>query len=162
MKGLIPHSVVLALALSCDRAGAEELRRQLSVLMTVSGTCSVLSLADETRPCDGKLIHTEYDDGRVGFYFVGEGPEINVITFTGRGDAQEAPSKNVRIQPIDAVILKKGIVRVSGECLFENPYAGSARIWCSAKSLSNDDRYLGHFLTDGNEPSLLDVGEGNG
>ena len=157
MKGLIPHSVVLALALSCDRVSSEELPRHLSVLMTVSETCSALSFAGETIPCDGKLVHTEYDDGRVGFYFVGEGPEINVITFTGRGHEQEAPSKNVRIQPIDAVILKEGIVKVSGECLFENPYAGSAKIWCSAKSLSND-QYLGHFLTDGNEPSLLDLG----
>ena len=157
MKGLIPHSVVLALALSCDRVSSEELPRHLSVLMTVSGTCSALSFAGETIPCDGKLVHTEYDDGRVGFYFVGEGPEINVIRFTWRGREQEAPSKNGRIQPIDAVILKEGIVKVSGECLFETPYAGSAKIWCSAKSLSND-QYLGHFLTDENEPSLLDLG----
>jgi hypothetical protein len=129
--------------------------------MTVSGTCSALSFASETIPCDGKLIHTEYDDGRVGFYFVGEGPEINVITFTGRGHEQEASSGNVRIQPIDAVILKRGIVQVSGECLFENPYAGPAKIWCFAKSLL-DVQYQVQFLTDGNEPSILDLRVDNG
>ncbi|MCR9140304.1 MAG: hypothetical protein NXI27_30315 [Alphaproteobacteria bacterium] len=160
MKRLLPYSVFLTVALLCGKALAQDSSRQLSVLMVVKGTCSTLVLTGESLPCEVTLIHTEYDDGRIDFYFAAAVPEGKIITFSGRGQDQQAPSENVRIQPVDAVILSNGIFHVSGECLFENPFDGQARIQCAAKSVASDE-YLGQFLTDGHEPSIMNLGADN-
>lgn len=157
MKILLSFGVFLGIVLLCKNVSAQESPRQLSFMMSVSGTCTNLMLSGEALDCQGTLIHTEYDDGRLGFYFVAKAPNKKIITFSGRGQEQRAPSENVRIQPIDGVILSDGIVNASGECLFENPYAGPAQIRCAAKSASGSE-YFGQFLTDGAEPRNSDLG----
>jgi hypothetical protein len=160
MRVLLSYLALVAVVLIGETAGAQDTSRQLTVLMGVSGTCSELVLAGESLSCQGALLHTEYDDGRIGFYFVAEAAQEKIITFSGRGQDQKSPSKNVRIQPIDGLVLSDGIVRASGECLFESPYAGPARIWCRAKSAAGVE-YRGQFLTDGGEPKIMDLGGEN-
>lgn len=154
-------AVTLSAAIAYNSAVfAQEPVRHLAYLMTLEGTCSELVIEDSHKGCQGTLIHTDYDDGRIGFYFVANEPGGEIITFSGRGQEQLAPSENTRIQPIDAVVLSGGLVRLSGECLFENPYQGPARIECVAKTPSGVE-YVGRFLTDGTEPRLVEMDNGN-
>ena len=139
-------------------ASAQDTDRQMAFLMAVSGDCAELVIDGEAMPCDGNLFNTDYDDGRIGFAFMAKGPGGKIITFSGRGQEQQSPSANVRIQPIDGVVLGGGIQLVEGECLFENPYAGPARIECAAQS-SSGLQYVGRFLTDGKEPVVIELGD---
>ena len=141
-------------------ASAQDADRQMAFLMAVSGDCAELVIEGEAMPCDGNLFNTDYDDGRIGFAFMAEGPGEKIITFSGQGQEQRSPSANVRIQPIDGVVLGGGIQLVEGECLFENPYAGPARIECAAQSASGL-QYVGRFLTDGEEPVMIELGDKN-
>jgi len=130
----------------------------LNYLMAIKGVCSKLLVNGEVFPCKNSLIHTEYQDGRIGFYFLEEGSSGKVLTFSGSGLKQKKLSENVRIQPVDGVIQKDGILNVSGECYFENPYAGEANIKCVAADASGMP-FEGHFLTDGSEPEIKDFTE---
>jgi hypothetical protein len=130
----------------------------LNYLMTIKGVCSKLLVNGEVLPCKNFLIHTEYQDGRIGFYFLEEGGSGKVLTFSGSGLKQKKLSENVRIQPIDGVIQKNGILNVSGECYFENPYVGKAIIKCVAVNPVGV-QFEGHFLTDGSEPQIKDFTE---
>jgi hypothetical protein len=154
MKVRLSHSALLALGVFCGSVEAQNQSRQLSILMSVSGTCSSLVITGEALPCDGTVLHTEYDDGRIGFYFVASGSDGSVITFSGNGRHQTAPADNVRVQPIDAIILSDGHQRVNGSCLFENPFAGSARIECAAETPSGAI-YDARFLSDGAQPEII-------
>jgi hypothetical protein len=127
----------------------------LNYLMAIKGVCSKLLVNGEVFPCKNSLIHTEYQDGRIGFYFLEEGGSGKVLTFSGSGLKQKKLSENVRIQPVDGVIQKDGILNVSGECYFENPYVGEANIKCVAAD-ANGMPFEGHFLTDGSEPEIKD------
>ena len=154
MKGRLLHSALLTLALLCETAEAQSQPRQLSILMSVSGACSSLVMTGAALPCEGTVLHTEYDDGRIGFYFVASGSENFVITFSGNGRHQTAPSDDTRVQPIDVVILSNGHQPVTGNCMFENPFAGPARVECTAKSTSGAT-YEARFLSDGAEPEII-------
>ena len=130
----------------------------LAFMMSLTGTCSKLVIDGGRTPCDGTLLHTDYNDGRIGFYFVAEKPDAMAVTFSGFGPKQSAPSENVRVQPIDSVILKDGTVQVSGSCTFENPFVGPALIECEAASPAGA-LYYGHFISDGREPKMIGVSE---
>ena len=130
----------------------------LNYLMAIKGVCSKLLVNGEVFPCKNSLIHTEYQDGKIGFYFLEEGGSGKVLTFSGSGLKQKKLSENVRIQPVDGVIQKDGILNVSGECYFENPYVGEANIKCVAADASGM-QFEGHFLTDGSEPEIKDFTE---
>ena len=129
--------------------------RVLNYLMTIKGVCSKLLVNGEVLPCKNSLIQTEYQDGRIGFYFLEEGGSGKILTFSGSGLKQKKLSENVRIQPVDGVIQKDGILNVSGECYFENPYVGEANVKCVAADASGM-QFEGHFLTDGSEPEIKD------
>ena len=130
----------------------------LNYLMAIKGVCSKLLVNGEVFPCKNSLIHTEYQDGKIGFYFLEEGGSGKVLTFSGSGLKQKKLSENVRIQPIDGVIQKNGVLNVSGECYFENPYVGEAIIKCVAVNPVGM-QFEGHFLTDGSEPEIKDFTE---
>ena len=132
--------------------------RVLNYLVTIEGVCSKLLVNGEVLPCKNALIQTEYQDGRIGFYFLEEGGSGKILTFSGSGLKQKKLSENVRVQPVDGVIQKDGILNVSGECYFENPYVGEANIKCVATDASGMP-FEGHFLTDGSEPEIKDFTE---
>ena len=150
----------IAISIIGTAASAQDADRQMAFLMAVSGNCAELVIDGEAMPCDGNLFNTDYDDGRIGFSFMAEGPGGKIITFSGRGQEQQSRSANVRIQPLDGVVLAGRIQLVEGECLFENPYAGPARIECAAQSASGL-QYVGRFLTDGEEPVIIELGDKN-
>ena len=149
------------IALALAAAGTDAAERKLRYLVGVTGSCNLLVVENLPLPCEGTLIQAEYDDGRVGFHFIATEPEGLVVSFSGPGQMQKAPSADVRILPVDGVI-KPGIaIHATGECLFENPYAGPARVECAARSGSGKE-FRGRFLTDGSEPNVTDLGGGDG
>ena len=132
--------------------------RKLLNVISVTGDCLKLVIEGYSHSCKDYLMQTAYDDGRIGFYFVSDEDKGKIVTFSGLGQQQEVVSDNSRLQPIDGVIGKTGITKVEGECFFENPFIGPARIECAAKS-AGGDIYSAHFLTDGEAPEIKNVEE---
>lgn len=130
--------------------------RKLLYLLSVTGNCSELVIEGASLPCKGTLLQTNFDDGRIGFYFVSDTDKGKIVTFSGLGQQQVVVSDNSRLQPIDSVIGKAGITKLEGECFFENPFIGPARIECSAKS-DGGGIYSANFLTDGEKPEMKEV-----
>ena len=141
-----------------DEEVLSNLMTKMRYLMTIKGVCSKLLVNGKVLTCKNSLIHTEYHDGRIGFYFLEEGGSGKILTFSGSGLEQKATSEDARIQPVDRVIQKDGIINVSGECYFENPYVGEANFKCVAVDASGMT-FEGHFLTDGSEPEVKDFTE---
>ena len=133
---------------------AEEQRASLTAMFSVTGECQMLVVSEEERPCKDVVINTEYDSGRTGFYFIDDSEGGGVISFSGMGREQRSPAENLRLQPLDAVILEGGRVPAVGICSFENPFVGQARIQCSA-FVESGKMYAGFFISDGSEPKLM-------
>lgn len=129
--------------------------RALNYLMSLEGGCSKLLVNGEKLKCKNALIHTEYADGRIGFYFLEDVVNGQILTFSGSGLEQKALSENVRIQPVDGVIQLDGFLNVFGECYFENPFIGPANLKCEAVDATGM-QFQGHFLTDGLPPIIKD------
>ena len=156
MKIFYPSSI-LAMLLAVILVGVSQANdRKLLNVISVTGECLNLVIEEHSYPCKDYLMQTAYDDGRIGFYFVSDDDKGKIVTFSGLGQQQAVVSDNSRLQPIDGVIGKAGIVEVEGECFFENPFIGPARIKCAAKS-GRGDIYSAHFLTDGEAPEVNNV-----
>jgi hypothetical protein len=145
--------VATALLFIGTLALAEELPANLTNMFSVTGECQMLVFADELRPCRQVMINSEYDNGRIGFYFLYE-----IVSFTGMGQEQHSPAENVRLQPLDGLIIEGEREDAVGFCTFENPFVGQARIGC-AVYLENGQLYSGFFLTDGSQPETLVPGD---
>ena len=133
---------------------AEEQRANLTAMFSVAGECQILVVSEEERPCKDVVINTEYDSGRIGFYFIDDSDGGGIISFSGKGREQRSPAENLRLQPLDALILEGGRVPAIGVCSFENPFVGQARIQCSA-FIESGEMYSGFFISDGTEPKLM-------
>lgn len=144
----------LALLTIGSSARSEELPASLTNMFSVTGECQMLVSADEQRPCRDVMIHTEYDSGRIGFYFLYESEAGGIVSFTGMGQEQHSPAKNVRLQPLDALIIEGEREDAVGFCTFENPYVGQAKVRCAAY-LEDGKLFSGFFLTDGSQPEVL-------
>lgn len=131
-------------------------------LIIENGKCVDLTLPHvehsvATRVCSGKVVNAVLSNGRVVFTFTSKrGSPPLAISFAGNGSEQFNPSKNVSIQPIDAVDFNVGLgsnhVRAFGKCIYNNPYRspGKGYIRCSARTS------LGIFagiLIDGRVPT---------
>ena len=57
----------LILAGTCQAA-----ERKLLNLFSVKGDCTGLIIEGAALPCKGILLQTDFDDGRIGFYFMSE------------------------------------------------------------------------------------------
>lgn len=133
---------------------AEEQHASLTAMFSVAGECQMLVVSEEERPCKDVVINTEYDSGRTGFYFIDDSEGGGVISFSGMGREQRSPAENLRLQPLDAVILEGGRVPAVGICSFENPFGGQSRIQCSA-FVESGKMYSGFFISDGSQPKLM-------
>lgn len=145
---------LVAALIASTPALAEEQRANLTAMFSVAGECQMLVVAEEERPCKDVVINTEYDSGRIGFYFIDDSEGGGIISFSGKGWEQRSPAENLRLQPLDALILEGGKVPAIGVCSFENPFAGQARIQCSA-FVESGEMYSGFFISDGAEPKLM-------
>jgi len=115
-------------------------------LVIESGKCVNLVLPHvehswTTRVCSGKVVNAVLSNGRVVFTFISkQGSPPLEISFAGNGGEQFNPSKNVAIQPIDAVDFDVGLgsnhLRAFGKCIYSNPYRspGKGCIRCSART----------------------------
>ena len=133
---------------------AEEQRAKLTAMFSVDGECQMLIVSEEERSCKDVVINTEYDSGRIGFYFIDDSDGGGIVSFSGQGHEQRSPAENLRLQPLDALILESGRVPAVGVCSFENPFVGQARIQCSA-FVESGQLFSGFFISDGREPKLM-------
>ena len=144
------------LLMSADSGRADS---RLTGMATVMGTCQKLVIAGQDRSleCTGRLLNTDYDDRRTGFYFI----LLNggVITFSNRGDLEERAGPDKRVAPVDLVIIgqypNKKIDRVpaKGRCRYGNLFKGRpSLIECSADSELG--RFEATFLSNGEKPEL--------
>lgn len=143
-----------AILLAATPSLAEESRAALTSMFSVAGDCQMLIFSEEERPCKDVIITTEYDSGRIGFYFIDESEGGGIVSFSGMGQEQRSPAENLRLQPLDALILTDGRVPAVGVCSFENPFVGQARVQCSA-FVESGKMYSGFFISDGSEPKLM-------
>lgn len=149
-------------ALSLIGTGAlpETSRANLTAMFSVFGESQMLIFSEEIRPCEGRIITTQYDNGRVGFYFIDDSDGWSFVSFSGMRQEQHSPSENLRLLPIDALIIDEVRVPALGFCTFEDPYVGKAQIECAAYH-ENGDVFSGFFVTDGSQPQLMSP-EGRG
>lgn len=148
---LLPMAALLLVA---TPSLAEENRASLTAMLSIAGECQMLIFSEEERPCKDVIINTEYDSGRIGFYFIDESEGGGIVSFSGMGQEQRSPAENLRLQPLDALILESGRVPAVGVCSFENPFVGQTRIQCSA-FVESGELFYGFFISDGSEPKLM-------
>ena len=152
---------LVAALIASTPALAEEHRANLTAMFRVAGECQMLIVSEEERPCKDVVINTEYDSGRIGFYFIDDSEGGGIISFSGMGQEQRSPAENLRLQPLDALILEGGRVPAIGVCSFENPFVGPARIQCSA-FVESGKMFSGFFISDGSRPQLMTQAEKDG
>lgn len=124
-------------------------------MMSMTGKCTqlVFGKTNLTRSCEGKILSTTYDDGRVGFYFILTTGSI----FTISGMDLPNPSKNSDALRIDKVIFNMEggapvtTANASGKCVYTNPYAGKATVTCTGKT-SKGEKIAAKFVSDGRPP----------
>ena len=131
----------------------------LGYVATMNGRCSHLVFAgrDGSTACTPKVINDVHKDGRVGFTFLVS--DLAVITFSGMGQQQVKDAADVATQPLDTVIFTltgtgtaPKTIEAAGVCTYSNPYAGPAKVVCSAHT--GEGLFEATFLSDGREPSM--------
>jgi hypothetical protein len=152
---LISALVPIACAGIIAMPAAATAETRLSAMVTLQGACKKLVVAGKVRTseCTGKLLNTEYADGRLGFYFVTA--DGSMLTFSTRGENQVKTGQNTRVVPVDMVLPttngKTEKIPAVGTCKFTNPYQGiPAPVECVADSARG--RYEAAFLSDGGKP----------
>lgn len=150
-----------AILLAATPSLAGESRAALTSMFSVAGDCQMLIFSEEERPCKDVIINTEYDSGRIGFYFIDDSDGGGVVSFSGMGQEQRSPAENLRLQPLDALILKDGRVPAVGVCSFENPFVGQARVQCSA-FVESGELFSVFFISDGSPPQLMSLDKNDG
>lgn len=120
----------------------------------------MLIVSGEQYSCREAVMNTEYDDGRTGFIFINAREGGGIISFSGMGQEQVSPSVDLRLQPVDALVVDGTRKRAVGFCAFGNPFSGQARMECYAY-LENGELYAGFFLSDGQTPKLMGPGNLN-
>ena len=128
-------------------------------LAMLQGACSrlVIGKRDLSPDCTGRLLNTNYPDGRSGFYFVSKGGAA--LTFSGMGSKQVKLDADTVIQPIDKIIVtsdgKTSSTDAAGECRFTNPNKGPAPVTCRANGASG--AFEAAFVSDGRPPEITSI-----
>jgi hypothetical protein len=86
-------SPLVAALIASTPALAEEQRANLTAMFSVAGECQMLVVSAEERPCKDVVINTEYDSGRIGFYFIDDSEGGGIISFSGMGREQRSPGR---------------------------------------------------------------------
>jgi hypothetical protein len=130
-------------------------QNKLTAMVVLQGSCKKLVVGGKVRTseCTGKLLNTEYSDGRLGFYFVSAGGMA--LTFSTRGREQVKADENTAIVPVDMLLTtgkgQSDKIQAVGTCKFTNPYRGvPAPVACTADTARG--RYEATFLSDGSKP----------
>jgi hypothetical protein len=148
-------SAAMALGFAANASSAAP----IDYIAVMNGKCSHLIFAghDGSSACVPKVVNDVHKDGRVGFTLTVR--NLAVITFTGMGQEQVKDAADVATQPLDAVIFaligmgtKPNRLKAAGVCTYSNPYAGPARISCSAHT--DQGIFEARFISDGRQPSM--------
>jgi hypothetical protein len=133
----------------------------LQNMAMATGSCErlVVDGHDFTKDCGGgKIMQSAYRDGRTGWYLT-IGNDGAVVTLSGMSGAK--PDPDSQTQTVDEIILNLGIggvkpttEKVSGTCLYGNPYKGPVSITCTAKNAEGAITAM-EFRTDGTPPQLM-------
>ncbi|RDL49730.1 hypothetical protein BLJAPNOD_00838 [Ensifer sp. M14] len=127
----------------------------------LSGTCERLVVVGKSfsEHCDGRIVQVTYASGRAGFT-IAIGGEGTAATFSGMEGVK--PDAHTQTQSLDKVTFNLGIegvppdpAAVVGNCVYGNPYKGSATISCQGIDADNA-AYLLQFRSDGSPPSVTD------
>jgi hypothetical protein len=130
----------------------------LDYVATMNGKCSHLVYGgrDGSKACVPKVVNDVHKDGRTGFTFL-DG-NIAVVTFSGAAD-QVKDDPNTVTQPLDEVVLtltgpgaSPKTIKVTGSCLYTNPYAGPGKVDCTAHT--GQGSFEASFVSDGQAPSM--------
>jgi hypothetical protein len=122
--------------------------------MVAKGECSrLITVGDDyTAKCDPHSASVTRADGTIVFVFSVEGTPVGFsgdghsVGPAGFGDAMKLPVDLVAIRQ-DAGIQR---LKADGWCVFGNPYAGPASIWCVA--ITEGGPFVATFKTDGSPP----------
>jgi hypothetical protein len=158
MKSAVLAAAMLVAGVLLTSAGSGRADSRLTGMAIMTGACQKLVIAGQDRSleCTGRLLNTDYDDHRTGFYFM----LLNggMITFSNRGDLEQRAGPDKRVSPVDLVMIgeypskKINSVAAKGRCKYGNPFKGPSLIECSA------DSELGHFeatfLSSGQKPEM--------
>jgi hypothetical protein len=135
-------------------------------MVIMKGTCTDLVVAGEPlEGCESKLLNSNLDNGRTGFYFTAG---ATVITFSGIGNQQLKINDDNVVQPIDELIIansgtehsgRSETYRAVGSCRYNNPYKGIAKVVCHADTQKGI--FSGTFVSDGRAPEDVSPNVGN-
>lgn len=140
----------------CLPVTAEAQAPKVTGVMILKGACKKLTVngKNRTADCTGKLLNTDYSNGRTGFYFVTN--QGMAVTFSTRGDKQVHSDADTAIAPVDMVIVggegRSEKISATGTCKFVNPYKGPAPVECRAESASG--LFEASFVSDGGKPDV--------
>lgn len=148
------YLAITCISLTATGVLSADSRATVTALFSVTGECQMLVYAEEERPCGNTLLHSEYESGRIGFYFIDDSEGGGAVSFSGMGQEQRSPSENLRLQPIDGIVLNGEGQSALGTCSFENPFIGPSRIQCSA-FVESGELFSGFFISDGSRPHVI-------
>lgn len=140
---------------------AEEQRANLTAMFSVAGECQMLIVSEEDRRCKDVVVNTEYNKCRIGFYLMDDREGGGIISFSGKSREQRSPAENLRLQPLEMLVLKDGQMPAASVCTYENPFVCQARIQCSTFTSSGElcSRFV---ISNGSVPQLMPQGNTDG
>lgn len=135
---------------------AEESEPEVLIFMGLTGTCSELVIDDEPVSCSTTLFHSEHEDARIGFFYLADAPDHRIVVFSGDGNTQKAPSTNVRLQPIDGLVVNERMMegRLKGNA-FSKTHILAPPAWSVSLKMNLGCDLRGTFYQTAKSPELF-------
>lgn len=126
----------------------------------MAGKCErlIASGHDASKVCEGKVLNSGLESGRVGFYFF----ISDKATLTISGEDLPNPTADTDETRVDLILLNLGIdgippseTKAFGKCLYENPFLGvPAKVNCMGTT-EDGSPFEARFVTNGAAPQVL-------
>lgn len=118
------------------------------------GTCVHLKVQNRALACNQTLIHTEYHDGKIGFYIFFNSGALGFTAYSREGWEADDGQLNV---PVIALVDPEKSTNAEGICSlknYKNREFEPMQIRCNAISLM-DQVVIAEFITDGFPPKVV-------
>ncbi len=144
--------VVLVLALACAVESTEASAWQSTLFISLTGTCEMLRIDNKQLDCEPRMMNSNYNDGRTGFYIVSRNGEA----YTWSGSNGYKPNENAQVLFVDQFIATRAGKTVrwkaKGVCRYEYPYLGRSTVLsCEASTGKGFAEF--RFVHDGSKPT---------
>ena len=96
------HLLLIIFIILTNTAAAGN-KSNLKAVYLMKGECQTLVVSGTELPCSGQMMQSEYDDGKLGFYFLPTDADF-ILTFSGFGPDQIKWGPNSIEQPIRRLI----------------------------------------------------------